>query len=118
MGVYATSTNQSKTDEILHLWFIRIKGNFPLGGKNILRTVKTAQNYILSATLMDTLSDKEDGSELLAIIRMRDDNFHTIKLSENPLLVLFDFLSNKGNPETLIRSCDAFSTDGIITGHA
>lgn len=88
-------------------------------GKNILRTVKTEQNYILSAALMDTLSDKEDGSELLAIIRMRDDNFHTIKLSENPLLVLFDRPSNKGNLGTLIRSCDAFGADGIIiTGHA
>ena len=85
----------------------------------ILNSVQTDVNYELSADLMADISSKEDTSELLAIVRMREDDLSALKLSENPLLVLFDRPSNKGNLGTIIRSCDSFGIDGlIITGHA
>lgn len=84
-----------------------------------LKTVHTDINYELTAELMIDLSDKSDTSELIAIVKMREDNFQQISLSKNPFLVLFDRPSNKGNLGTIIRSCDAFGADGlIITGHA
>lgn len=84
-----------------------------------LKTVHTDINYELTAELMIDLSDKSDTSELIAIVKMREDNFQQICLSKNPFLVLFDRPSNKGNLGTIIRSCDAFGADGlIITGHA
>lgn len=87
--------------------------------KGMLATVHTEVNYELSMELMKELSNKEDTSELLAIVKMREDSFSQIKLSDNPVLALFDRPSNKGNLGTILRSCDALGVEGlIITGHA
>ena len=54
----------------------------------------------------------------MAVIEMREDRPDTIRLSDNPFLVLFDRPSNKGNLGTMIRSCDALGADALIlTGH-
>ena len=68
---------------------------------------------------MKELSGKEDTSELMAIIEMREDKLDNVILSENPFIVLFDRPSNKGNLGTMIRSCDALGADMLlITGHS
>ena len=86
---------------------------------NLLETVRTQENFALTAPLMTGLSGKTDTSELLAVVKMREEQPDQIPLSENPVLVLFDRPSNKGNLGTLIRSCDALGVDGlIVTGHA
>lgn len=86
---------------------------------NLLKTVRTEENYRLSKELLQELSGKTDTSELMAVIEMRDDKRLEQYISENPFLVLFDRPSNKGNLGTLIRSCDALGADLlIITGHA
>ena len=86
---------------------------------NLLETVRTQENFALTAPLMAGLSGKTDTSELLAVVKMRDEKPDQIKLSKNPILALFDRPSNKGNLGTLIRSCDALGVDGlIVTGHA
>ncbi len=50
-------------------------------------------NYVLSRGLMNKLSDKEDVSEILAIVKMKDKK--DAKLSENPIILLVDRLSKK-----------------------
>ena len=85
----------------------------------MIETVKTEVNYTLTAQLLKELSGKEETSELLAIIEMREDRLENVALSSNPFIVLFDRPSNKGNLGTMIRSCDALGVDMlIITGHA
>lgn len=87
--------------------------------KDILATVRTEVNYELTEALMKDISSKEDTSELLAVIQMRDDRLEDVKLSENPVIALFDRPSNKGNLGTIIRSCDSFGIDALlITGHS
>lgn len=87
--------------------------------KNMLETVRTEENYCLTPELMRELSDKEDTSELMAVIGMREDRLDTVELSDNPFLVLFDRPSNKGNLGTMIRSCDGLGADMLIlTGHS
>ena len=87
--------------------------------KGMIGTVETEVNYCLTLDLMKELSGKEDTSELLAVIEMRDDCLNTVVLSENPFVVLFDRPSNKGNLGTMIRSCDALGADVlVITGHS
>jgi TrmH family RNA methyltransferase len=81
--------------------------------------VHTDENYELTSALMADLSGKDDTSELLTVVGMRDDDFSKVKLSANPMLALFDRPSNKGNLGTVIRSCDAMGIDAlIIAGHA
>ncbi len=85
----------------------------------LLQTVPTQVNYELTAELMAEVSGKTDQSEICAIIRMRDDRTDNLLLGGNPLLVLFDRPSNKGNLGTIIRSCDALGVAAMVmTGHA
>ena len=87
--------------------------------KDKLNTVHTSVNYALRSDLLAELSSKEDTSELLAVIKMKNDDFSRIQLSKTPLIALFDRPSNHGNLGTILRSCDALGVDGlIITGHA
>lgn len=87
--------------------------------KNIIQGVQTQNNYLLAPELMKELSGKEDTSELMAIIEMREESLQKVSLAQQPFIVLFDRPSNKGNLGTLIRSCDAFGVDLLITtGHS
>ncbi len=88
-------------------------------GRNILETVKAEYHYELSTELMNEISGKEDTSELLAILKMKEDNDYTFALSKNPLIALFDRPSNHGNLGTILRSCDSLGIEGLImTGHS
>lgn len=99
--------------------FLYDKNNLSDWAKDMIHNVQTENNYCLTPELMKELSGKEDTSELMAVIEMREDALDQVTLSENPFIVLFDRPSNKGNLGTMIRSCDALGADLlIITGHA
>lgn len=99
--------------------FIYDRNDLSRWASDMISSVETEVNYCLTEELMRELSEKEDHSELIAVIEMREDRFDNIRLSENPFIVLFDRPSNKGNLGTMIRSCDALGADAlIITGHA
>lgn len=87
--------------------------------KDMIKSTPTQVNYLLAPELMRELSGKTDGSELMAVIEMREDSLESVEISTNPFIVLFDRPSNKGNLGTMIRSCDALGADMLIlTGHA
>jgi len=87
--------------------------------RDILKEVPTKVNYELTDELMAELSGKTDASELMAIVQMRPNDPAQIRPGKNPLLVLFDRPSNRGNLGTIIRSIDAFGLDGlVVTGHS
>lgn len=99
--------------------FIYDKNKLSGWAEDMINKVNTELNFCLSPELMKELSEKEDTSELMAIIEMREDKLDNVMLSENPFIVLFDRPSNKGNLGTMIRSCDALGADMlIITGHS
>jgi tRNA G18 (ribose-2'-O)-methylase SpoU len=84
----------------------------------LLNDKKTAR-YELTPALMERISDKEDTSELIAIVAMPGDELKKIELPANPVLMVFDRPANKGNLGSVIRSCDAMGANGlVITGHA
>lgn len=86
--------------------------------EGLLAQVPTACNYRLAPALMAELSGKQDTSELLAIVKMRPDDFSQLHAPQNPLWVLFDRPSNRGNLGSVLRSCDALGASGLIlTGH-
>jgi TrmH family RNA methyltransferase len=86
---------------------------------HILRDSQARTHYELPAHLMQKLSNKEEASELIAIVAMPEDRLTRIPLKEQPLIVVFDRPANPGNLGTILRSCDALHVDGlVITGHA
>lgn len=88
-------------------------------GKNILTESKAKRHFELPEALMQKLSEKEETSELIALVNMREDDLGRIKARKNLLVVVFDRPASPGNLGTIIRTCDAFKVDGlIVTGHA
>jgi len=73
-------------------------------------------NYVLTPDLMKKLSDKDEMSEILAIVKMKSPIVE--KYSKNPIFVLIDRPSKKGNLGTIMRSCDALNVEHIFfSGH-
>lgn len=74
-------------------------------------------NYVIEDDLMKKLCDKTITCELMAIIKMKKE--HVNNYSDNPIFVLLDRPSKKGNFGTIIRSCDAFGVSKIFySGHS
>ena len=112
---------QNIKDAITYGW--KIKAFIYSNYDSLSNWAKSVLNYAevgyeLSANLMDNLSDKDETSELLAIIEMKE-QIYNINNIENPVFILFDRPSKKGNLGTILRSADALFVDQIFfTGHA
>ncbi len=94
--------------------------------QTVLTEQKVATHLELSPHLMEKLSEREDPSELLAIVGIPDDNPDRITLGRTgrsgdgaqALVMIFDRPVSPGNLGSIIRSCDALGADGlIVTGH-
>ena len=88
--------------------------------KDMLKKTPTEVNLELTPALMRELSEKDDTSELMAVVKMRPDDLSAIRPRNGnaPLIALFDRPSNKGNLGTILRTLDALGADGLIlTGH-
>ena len=86
--------------------------------RDLMDEAGQAQRYAVTPELMAELSDRENASELAALVRMREDDPRALKLSDPPLLAAFDRPSNRGNLGSVLRSCDAFGVDALLlTGH-
>lgn len=104
---------------VVESWIYAMERPLSRWAGTLIETVETACNLALTPPLMDALSGKADTSELLAIVRMREDALDVGALGENPLVLLLDRPSNHGNLGTILRSCDAMGADAVIvTGHA
>jgi TrmH family RNA methyltransferase len=85
---------------------------------DILATSTAESHLAVAPALFDTISEKEDSSELLAVVAMRPDSVERIPTGPGMAVVVVDRPGSPGNLGTLIRSCDAFGVAGVIvTGH-
>lgn len=87
--------------------------------KDLLARVP-ATRFTVAPELMAELGEKSEGApELLAVARMRGDDFARLPADRTLLAVVFDRPASPGNVGTLIRSIDAFGGSGlVVTGHA
>lgn len=75
-------------------------------------------HYQLTPELMQQLSQKEETSEIIAILKAHPDDLFRIPVTPDALVVLFDRPTSPGNLGSLIRSCDALGASGLIlSGH-
>lgn len=87
--------------------------------EDILARPIAKTHYELPLKLVEKLSDKQDTSELLALVAMPQDDLARIPVRTHLLSVVLDRPANPGNLGAILRSCDALRADGlIITGHA
>jgi TrmH family RNA methyltransferase len=87
--------------------------------RQLLDSGTAAEHWELSPDLLADLSDKEETSELMAIIETRRLAPEDLEPKTSGLIVAFDRPSSPGNLGSSIRSADALGADAvIITGHA
>ncbi|MEZ4711581.1 MAG: TrmH family RNA methyltransferase [Caldilineaceae bacterium] len=86
--------------------------------QDVLAEIECAYHLEMAPELLAELSDKEDTSEVLAIVHMPEIDDIPIPLTDKSVVLLLDRPSNPGNLGSIIRSCDAFGVDHlVITGH-
>lgn len=77
----------------------------------------TAEQVVMAPELVAELGEKDEPSELLAVVEMPSDSLD--RLDPTGLIVVFDRPSQPGNLGTLARSADAFGASAlVVTGHA
>ena len=86
---------------------------------DVLSEIPASTHLELSPRLMEAVSDREEGSEIIAIVKMPRMTPADIALSPDACIVLLDRPGNPGNLGSIMRSCDAFGVAGIVvTGHS
>lgn len=100
---------------------VAFSGDRPLSNwaKSVIEQAKPKKIYQLTPELMSLLSDRNDPSELIATAQLIEHSLADIQLTQRLFALVFERPANPGNLGSLIRSCDAFDVDGIITtGHS
>jgi tRNA G18 (ribose-2'-O)-methylase SpoU len=104
-----------RTAALLYVGGRRLSG----WARDVLSEIDSPLHLELSPALMDKLSDKEDASEIMAVVGMSETRLADISPGASGVVVLLDRPSNPGNLGSIIRSCDGFGAMGIaVTGHA
>ncbi|RMI13801.1 TrmH family RNA methyltransferase [Cellulomonas triticagri] len=87
--------------------------------RDVLGATDTVR-YALSRDLIAELGEKgDDAPELVAVLRMPEDDLARVEVGADFLGVLFDRPTSPGNLGSVIRSADAFGASGVVvSGHA
>jgi tRNA G18 (ribose-2'-O)-methylase SpoU len=79
---------------------------------------ETAAHVELDPPLFRQLSEREEASELLAVVTTAPDELERVRMRPGGLVAVFDRPVSPGNLGSIIRSADAFGADGVaVTGH-
>jgi tRNA G18 (ribose-2'-O)-methylase SpoU len=76
------------------------------------------RHYRLTPALMERLSDREDGSELVMVAETRRPRLEALALPADLLVAVLDRPASPGNVGTVIRSAEAFGAHAVVlAGH-
>jgi tRNA G18 (ribose-2'-O)-methylase SpoU len=85
---------------------------------SILEASTAETHFEMAPSLFAEISDKDEPSELVAVVEQRPDAVDRIPIGAGLTVVVVDRPASPGNLGTLLRSCDAFGANGaIMTGH-
>jgi TrmH family RNA methyltransferase len=85
---------------------------------DILEASTADSHLAVAPALFDIISEKDESSELIAVVATRPDALDRIPVSAGMVVVVVDRPGSPGNLGALIRSCDAFGASGVIvSGH-
>ena len=109
---------------VTYKWDIRVllfAADKPLSSwaQELVASGVAGEHWELAPELMAELSDKEETSEILAIVEQKRLTPSAIPAQAGGLVVVFDRPASPGNLGSSIRSADALGAQGIIiSGHA
>lgn len=86
---------------------------------SLLESGRASLHVETAPALLAELGEKDEPSELLAVVRPRADDLARIPRRPDALIVAFDRPVGPGNLGSVIRSSDALGAHGVVvTGHA
>ena len=86
---------------------------------SLLQTGRAAVHVEVPPDLLAALGERDDPSELIAVVSAPDDDLSRIPRRPDALVVAFDRPVSPGNLGSVIRSADALGAHGlVVTGHA
>jgi tRNA G18 (ribose-2'-O)-methylase SpoU len=86
---------------------------------SLLESGRAASHVEAAPELMAELGDRQEPSELLAVVETRPDDLTRIPRTGDALVLAFDRPVSPGNLGSVIRSADALGAHGVlVTGHA
>lgn len=84
---------------------------------SVMAQAEAARHYVLPPEGYELLSERHEGSEMLALLRLPPADL-TLPVRADLRVVLLDRPGNPGNLGSIVRSCDAFGVQGVgIVGH-
>jgi len=89
-------------------WIYSLDRRLSGWGQDILRKTEGVTHYRVTGELLKQLSQKDEASELLAVIATPKDDLKRIALSDQAPIIVFDRPSSPGNLGAIMRSADAF----------
>ncbi len=123
-GEFLVESVRSITAALRHGWVVRAlafaEDRAPSRwAQEVLADARTETHYALPGALLDQLSERHEGSELLALVRVPADDPARIPVVPDLRAVVFDRPASPGNLGSLIRSADALGAQGLVVlGHA
>lgn len=79
-----------------------------------LERLNEYQVVTMDAQLFDKLTYRGEHIHLLAIIKAQPQRLSTLKLSDNPLLLIVESVEKPGNLGAILRTADACKADAVI----
>lgn len=123
-GVFFLEGVRPINQALAHGWRVTLFAYAPERGlsgwaRDALARSQAETHVEMPEALLTKLSGKSEGSELLALVAMPEDDLARIPLAPDLLVVVCDRPASPGNLGSVIRSCDALGAHGvIITGHS
>src|ERR671933_135063 len=100
------------------IWYAQDR---PLSGwaQGMLARAGARTHVEAAPELVAELSERDEPSELVAIVEIPPDDLERIRPRDPALVVVLDRPASPGNHGSIVRSADAFRADGVVVfGHA
>jgi 23S rRNA (uridine2479-2'-O)-methyltransferase len=124
MGQFLVEGTSAIDAAVKHAWVID-EFLYPAGrrlsawAEGHLLSGVAARHVEMDPSLLSELSDRHEGTELLAIARIRDVALAALVLQEPWLVVVIDRPKSPGNLGSIVRTAVSFDASAlVITGHA
>ncbi len=75
---------------------------------------KSAQLYDISKPVFDKLAYRENSDGLIALVIPKSTDLGSIKLPENPFIIVLESVEKPGNLGAILRTADAAQVDAVV----
>ncbi|MDR0768923.1 MAG: RNA methyltransferase [Dysgonamonadaceae bacterium] len=84
------------------------------GSPETLQSFDPAISYEVSPAVFEKIAYRENSDGVLALVKMKDHSLSSLRLPDNPLIIVLEAIEKPGNLGAILRTADAAGVDAII----